>query len=173
MKKIAISADFLHETIDIAVWSVIEPGLGILAGCTATIRPLFKGMGFGSMVWPSANRYNKAGGGGTPKQFFLSVSRRPHATASASYARRAGGAAHSVGSHVSELELRQSHSEPPKSKGSTWNIEAGHREDNMDHSDGISIHTSFNVSTYRAGDGHDDELGRSSLGRVSSETEEV
>ncbi|KAK6078740.1 integral membrane protein [Seiridium cupressi] len=47
VKKIAISADFLSETIDLAVWSVIEPSLGIMAGCIVAIRPLFNAWGFG------------------------------------------------------------------------------------------------------------------------------
>lgn len=30
-----------------AIWSVMEPSLGIMAGCLATMRPLFKGFGIG------------------------------------------------------------------------------------------------------------------------------
>jgi hypothetical protein len=172
VKKIAISADFLHETIDIAVWSVIEPGLGIMAGCMATIRPLFKGLGL-SLTRSSGNRYRTGGrgSGATPKLFF-SLSRRRNCGTSHTL-RGGGGTGPPGGSNVSELELRQSHSPGPKyprtgSKGSTWNIEGGSREEAMDHSDGISIHTSFNVFTYRAGDSEDDERERR-----SSEREEV
>lgn len=32
--------DFLWETVDIAFWSNIEPGIGIIAACAATLRPL-------------------------------------------------------------------------------------------------------------------------------------
>jgi len=32
---------------DVAIWSVMEPSLGIIAGCAATLRPLFKAWGFG------------------------------------------------------------------------------------------------------------------------------
>ncbi|KAH8883947.1 hypothetical protein GQ53DRAFT_629792, partial [Thozetella sp. PMI_491] len=47
VKFLAISSDFLFETIDVAIWSVMEPSLGIIAGCIATLRPLFKSWGFG------------------------------------------------------------------------------------------------------------------------------
>ncbi|ETS87520.1 hypothetical protein PFICI_01348 [Pestalotiopsis fici W106-1] len=47
VKRIAISADFLFDTVSLAAWSVIEPSLGIMAGSIAAIRPLFKTWGFG------------------------------------------------------------------------------------------------------------------------------
>lgn len=47
VKRIAISADFLYDTVSLAAWSVIEPSLGIVAGSIAAIRPLFKAWGFG------------------------------------------------------------------------------------------------------------------------------
>ncbi|GAD98321.1 integral membrane protein [Paecilomyces variotii No. 5] len=34
--------DFLYETTDFALWSTIEVGIGISAGCAATLRPLLK-----------------------------------------------------------------------------------------------------------------------------------
>lgn len=34
--------DFLYDTVDIAVWSTVEPGIGITAGCIATLRPLLQ-----------------------------------------------------------------------------------------------------------------------------------
>ena len=47
---------------DVAIWSVMEPSIGIIAGCTATLRPLFKSWGFG---WSSGkNSENDAPGGG-------------------------------------------------------------------------------------------------------------
>jgi hypothetical protein len=33
---------FFSEATDTAVWSIIEPGLGIIAGSLATLRPLFR-----------------------------------------------------------------------------------------------------------------------------------
>lgn len=49
IKVLAISPDFLFETQDVAIWSVLEPSLGIIAGCVATLRPLFKSFRFGSL----------------------------------------------------------------------------------------------------------------------------
>ncbi|KAH8654834.1 hypothetical protein BGZ61DRAFT_434895 [Ilyonectria robusta] len=34
--------DFLYATLDIAIWSTVEGGLGITAGSLATLRPLFR-----------------------------------------------------------------------------------------------------------------------------------
>ncbi|KAF3761702.1 hypothetical protein M406DRAFT_221189, partial [Cryphonectria parasitica EP155] len=35
-------ADFLYDTVDIAIWSTVEAGLAITAGSLACVRPLFK-----------------------------------------------------------------------------------------------------------------------------------
>ncbi|KAE8150638.1 hypothetical protein BDV25DRAFT_139637 [Aspergillus avenaceus] len=42
--------DFLYATVDIAVWSNIETGLGIIAGSMATLRPLLR------MIHPGTSR---------------------------------------------------------------------------------------------------------------------
>lgn len=34
--------DFLYSTTDIAIWSTVEPGIGIAAGSIACLRPLFR-----------------------------------------------------------------------------------------------------------------------------------
>jgi hypothetical protein len=34
--------DFLYATTDVAIWSTVEPGIGITAGCIATLRPLVR-----------------------------------------------------------------------------------------------------------------------------------
>jgi hypothetical protein len=34
--------DFLYSTVDVALWSTIEPGIGITAGSLACLRPLFR-----------------------------------------------------------------------------------------------------------------------------------
>jgi len=36
------SDDFLWSTTDVAIWSTVEPGIGIAAGCMATLRPLLQ-----------------------------------------------------------------------------------------------------------------------------------
>jgi hypothetical protein len=38
--------DFLYATVDIAIWSAVEQGLAITAGCLATVRPLLKEIGY-------------------------------------------------------------------------------------------------------------------------------
>ncbi|KAJ5388227.1 hypothetical protein N7509_010768 [Penicillium cosmopolitanum] len=43
--------DFLYSTYQIAVWSVIETGLGITAGSLMTLRPLFRWLLDGSMSY--------------------------------------------------------------------------------------------------------------------------
>lgn len=34
--------DFLFATVDVAIWSTVEPGVGISVVCLATLRPLFR-----------------------------------------------------------------------------------------------------------------------------------
>ncbi|KAM0287677.1 hypothetical protein ACHAQH_000206 [Verticillium albo-atrum] len=57
VRHLEISMEFLYATIDVAIWSIMEPALGIIAACTATFRPLFKNWGFG---WTS-KRSNRNG----------------------------------------------------------------------------------------------------------------
>lgn len=43
MPKLAASGlSFFAEAHYLAIWSTVEPGLGIVAGCLATLRPLFR-----------------------------------------------------------------------------------------------------------------------------------
>ncbi|EMR70993.1 putative integral membrane protein [Eutypa lata UCREL1] len=57
IKTLAISVDFLYETVNVAMWSVPEPGLGIIAGNIATLRPLAKSLGF-EMVEAEVETYD-------------------------------------------------------------------------------------------------------------------
>lgn len=57
-----------------AIWSVLEPSLGIIAGCIATLRPLFKGLGIGrstthssSELASSRRAHNFRGGPGSDR----------------------------------------------------------------------------------------------------------
>ncbi|KAK2005518.1 hypothetical protein LZ32DRAFT_672841 [Colletotrichum eremochloae] len=34
--------NFLYETTNFAIWSTVEPGIGIVAACLATLRPLYR-----------------------------------------------------------------------------------------------------------------------------------
>ncbi|KAM3153731.1 hypothetical protein ABEW05_005838 [Botrytis cinerea] len=42
IKVLPITNDFLYATTDIAIWSTVEPGLGIIAFSGATLRPLLR-----------------------------------------------------------------------------------------------------------------------------------
>ncbi|EGY15832.1 uncharacterized protein VDAG_06996 [Verticillium dahliae VdLs.17] len=52
--------------IDVAIWSVMEPALGITAACVATFRPLFKNWGFGWSSYGNNNNYNHRRKSGYP-----------------------------------------------------------------------------------------------------------
>ncbi|KAK0118900.1 hypothetical protein ONS96_011977 [Cadophora gregata f. sp. sojae] len=42
IKVLALTEDFLFATTDVAIWSTVEPGLGLCAAGGATLRPLFR-----------------------------------------------------------------------------------------------------------------------------------
>ncbi|KAG9237593.1 hypothetical protein BJ875DRAFT_453254 [Amylocarpus encephaloides] len=42
IRALQISADWLYKSVDVAIWSIVEPGLGIIAIAGATLRPLFR-----------------------------------------------------------------------------------------------------------------------------------
>ncbi|OJD30167.1 uncharacterized protein BKCO1_6500024 [Diplodia corticola] len=42
IKGFSATHDFLYESTDIAIWSTIEPGIGMIAACIATLRPLLQ-----------------------------------------------------------------------------------------------------------------------------------
>jgi len=42
IKVLSLTDDFLFATTDVAIWSTVEAGLGLVAGGTATLRPLFR-----------------------------------------------------------------------------------------------------------------------------------
>ncbi|KDN62243.1 putative integral membrane protein [Colletotrichum sublineola] len=64
VKHLAISTDFLYETIDVAIWSVMEPALGIIAASVTSLRPLFQNWGFG---WNSKGKDSRPSGRGWSK----------------------------------------------------------------------------------------------------------
>ncbi|KAL6703667.1 hypothetical protein ACN47E_009441 [Coniothyrium glycines] len=51
--------DFLYATTDVAIWSTVEPGIGITAGCIATLRPLVRHC-FWRMGLASAHRSGRS-----------------------------------------------------------------------------------------------------------------
>ncbi|EKG14870.1 integral membrane protein [Macrophomina phaseolina MS6] len=42
IKGLKTRDDFLYETTDVAIWSTVEPGIGMTAACIATLRPLLQ-----------------------------------------------------------------------------------------------------------------------------------
>ncbi|KFY05219.1 hypothetical protein O988_00177 [Pseudogymnoascus sp. VKM F-3808] len=60
--------DFLYSTMDVAIWSTVEVGIGIVASAAATLRPLFrvffagsKGTTGGGSSAPASNHWPKSG----------------------------------------------------------------------------------------------------------------
>lgn len=54
--------DFLYATVDIAIWSTVEQGLAITAGSLATLRPLFKHIGYSLGLTTRPTDYATQGG---------------------------------------------------------------------------------------------------------------
>lgn len=48
--------DFLYSTTDVAIWSTVEPGIGITAAALATLRPLFRTFLSRSKLFGSSTR---------------------------------------------------------------------------------------------------------------------
>ena len=42
ISQLTDTSDFLFATTDVAIWSTVEPGIGITAAAIATLRPLFR-----------------------------------------------------------------------------------------------------------------------------------
>ncbi|KAE8382472.1 hypothetical protein BDV26DRAFT_253560 [Aspergillus bertholletiae] len=51
--------DFLYSTYQIAIWSVMETGLAIIAGSLITLRPLFRWFLDGTVSFPQSDRRGK------------------------------------------------------------------------------------------------------------------
>ena len=52
--QLALTDDFLYANTDVAIWSTVEPGLGITAGAMACLRPLFQKFLSGSRFFASS-----------------------------------------------------------------------------------------------------------------------
>ncbi|KAL1902787.1 hypothetical protein Sste5346_000697 [Sporothrix stenoceras] len=46
VRPFEVSVNFLFETINVANWSILEPSICIIAGCLATLRPIFSCCGW-------------------------------------------------------------------------------------------------------------------------------
>ncbi|KAF2083835.1 hypothetical protein K490DRAFT_76255 [Saccharata proteae CBS 121410] len=64
IKGMVSHSDFLWTTVDMAIWSTIEPGIGITAACIATLRPLLQHF-FHHSGLSTAERTNTNNFGGT------------------------------------------------------------------------------------------------------------
>lgn len=53
-------ADFLTATNPVAIWGIIELGLGLIAACMVTLKPLFK------LLYNGASLYNMSSKGYAP-----------------------------------------------------------------------------------------------------------
>ena len=42
IQVLALTDDFLFNTVNVAIWSTVEPGLGIIAAGAVALRPLFR-----------------------------------------------------------------------------------------------------------------------------------
>ncbi|KAK9776514.1 hypothetical protein SCAR479_06837 [Seiridium cardinale] len=69
--------DFLYATVDIAIWSAVEQGLAITAGCLATLRPLLKEVSY-RLGWtkPSSSSGGATSGMGQRSGTHLQLSGR-------------------------------------------------------------------------------------------------
>ncbi|KFY31853.1 hypothetical protein V493_00737 [Pseudogymnoascus sp. VKM F-4281 (FW-2241)] len=61
-------SDFLYSTMDVAIWSTVEVGIGIVASAAATLRPIFRaffagsmGMGRGTSAPVHSSHWSKSG----------------------------------------------------------------------------------------------------------------
>lgn len=115
---------------DVAIWSVLEPCLGIIAGCIATFRPLFQGMGFGrnttnphyryttSRRAPRGDPYSGDDDGGSSKRTWM----LPSTTSGGGTAKRAEGGSLSPSTASTTplpLAAQQDHAAPGRGRW-TW-----------------------------------------------------
>lgn len=154
VKKIAISADFLFETIELAVWSVIEPSLGMIAGSIAAIRPLFKAWGFGLR---STKRYASKELAGSGEGGQKSSQNAKKLTGDGSTACSGPGQSiqqtGSVASYASDQEMQtvetvlEQHASERKN-APAWDVERGTNSKDGDGSeleDGVNAHSSTEI----------------------------
>lgn len=145
VKRIGITADFLFDTVDTAIWSVIEPSLGIIAGCIATLRPLF--VKFGVSIKKTTKKHGSkppsSGSGWRVKMHKLSdkaLDSSFNSKSAISQRREPQG---------SEIELNQ----PPPSEHQLDHdcpdIEGGHTSRWSRDSRAINVQKTFETSSHR------------------------
>ncbi|KAI1841693.1 hypothetical protein JX265_006242 [Neoarthrinium moseri] len=138
VKKIVISADFLYATIDLAVWSVIEPSLGIMAGCIATIRPLFKRAGFGST---GSRRYGSVGQSSRLKRWYITRHVRKSEAHPNQVLPRSADSDVELQPNRASVEYGAAHLQ-----GLSWDVEGGGHEA-AEVADGVNVRTTIEVAS--------------------------
>ncbi|KAJ0107919.1 hypothetical protein J7T55_007131 [Diaporthe amygdali] len=165
VKRLAITPDFLFETVDVAIWSVMEPSLGIIAGCVATLRPLFKTMGFGkpttqrygygsSRYGPSASTDRCTWGFARNTMQKLSDGPFSPSTIDSSRLESGPGATSTSNNDESDMDFEMQPQEPgpvltqyPGKGVVSTRIASTPWEDFAGHGSGINVHTSVNISS--------------------------
>ncbi|KAI3401680.1 hypothetical protein diail_9344 [Diaporthe ilicicola] len=166
VKRLAISPDFLFETVDVAIWSVMEPSLGIIAGCVATLRPLFKSMGIGKPTTQrygyGPSRYGTSAGTdrltwGLARNTMQKLSDGPFSPSTINSSRLesqpiASSASNNDESDTMDFEMRPQEPRPiltqdPGEGVVSTKIASTPWEDFAGGASGINVHTSVNIST--------------------------
>ncbi|KAL3427053.1 hypothetical protein PVAG01_00562 [Phlyctema vagabunda] len=63
INQLTETSDFLFSTTDVAIWSTVEPGIGITAAAMATLRPLFQSfLARSKLLGSSSHAYPKPSG---------------------------------------------------------------------------------------------------------------
>jgi hypothetical protein len=128
--------DFLYDTVDIAIWSNIEPGLGITAGSLATLRPLYRLL-VSRVGWsqPSGHMLNASPEGAYSKDNGRHRQKPSGPFSLITFTRNDRGEDTEVGlKYPDQLRLRDDlvddrHSEEQAEKGfARWEVQAGDNE---------------------------------------------
>lgn len=147
VKRIGITADFLFDTVDTAIWSVIEPSLGIIAGCIATLRPLF--VKFGISIKKTTKKYpsKPPGGSGGSSGWRVRMHKLSDKPLDSSFNSKSAISQRRE-PHESEIELNQTpHREHQPDH--VCDIEGGRNSRGVRDSQGINVQKTFESNSHR------------------------
>jgi hypothetical protein len=71
LQSLSDVSDFLYATVDVAIWSTCETGIGITVCSLATLRPLFKSFFMRSKLFGSSSRKNTDAGFPDPEGGYI------------------------------------------------------------------------------------------------------
>ncbi|ORY66332.1 uncharacterized protein BCR38DRAFT_389901 [Pseudomassariella vexata] len=149
IKNIAITADFLFETVNLAIWSILEPSLSILASCIATLRPLLRSWDI-SLNWTKwhTSRYPQSAGSMGRRVKMHNTQKLPEAFTDSSKGNTHGVKLDDSGCGIeSRKDVSDLHKSKP-SQDSEWDIERGYC-DGCDCPDGTTVQTSVHITAHR------------------------